>query len=228
MPLSSSLHYLTLTDNTSPPAWRAVPFHCRSPHRLFRFRCPPHFAAAMISDKKRSSRRISSLFSLGSNGSDQQGTASAASSESSGRLSKVKDRIASATHLTPDYPPPEPPEPPSLRHLTITPVESAPAALQSLQPPRSISSPVSRSSSPSRPNSPGTPNSDGGGGLLAPADAHKKLKRRSRLFAGTQSSDERISEPGPRPLAWVVGHRGKVPYNLTMLLNGEKVSLHVF
>jgi hypothetical protein len=25
-------------------------------------------------------------------------------------------------------------------------------------------------------------------------------------------------------MAWVVGHKGRVPYNLTMLLNGEKVS----
>jgi hypothetical protein len=30
-----------------------------------------------------------------------------------------------------------------------------------------------------------------------------------------------------QPLAWIVGHKGKVPYNLAMLLNGEKVRLNM-
>jgi hypothetical protein len=34
---------------------------------------------------------------------------------------------------------------------------------------------------------------------------------------------ETTSSSKSGPLAWVVGHRGKVPYNLTMLVNGEKV-----
>ncbi|KAF2749509.1 hypothetical protein M011DRAFT_440056 [Sporormia fimetaria CBS 119925] len=164
-----------------------------------------------MADKKRSTKRLSSLFSLGSNASDAPAD-SAAPSESSSRLRKVKNRISSATHLHPNYPPPEPPTPPFSK-LTIQPVDSAPAALESLEPPPPLHSPGSRSASPSRP------------GSSADDSSQKKLKRRSNLFGGPQSSDERISAHGrdARPLAWIVGHSGQVPYNLAMLLNGEKV-----
>ncbi|KAF2011113.1 hypothetical protein BU24DRAFT_53223 [Aaosphaeria arxii CBS 175.79] len=204
-------------------------------------------------EKKRSSRRISSLFSLG--GSDS-GAGSAGSSESSSRLTKVKNRISSATHLTPEYPPPPPPKQHgNTLQPTIHPVESAPAALD---PPPPISSAAnSRSSSPARPASttrsgsrpgsqttsrPGTRDglrdNYGGAGLQVPATGEtklRKLKRRSGLFGGAQTSDEGVHETSGRgpvkghanipggPLAWIIGHSGQVPYNLTMLLNGEKV-----
>ena len=70
------------------------------------------------------------------------------------------------------------------------------------------------------------PSGDGANSLLAPADPNmKKNRRRSRLFGGGESSDERVSDVDKDgPMAWVVGHKGRVAYNLTMLLNGEKVS----
>jgi hypothetical protein len=46
------------------------------------------------------------------------------------------------------------------------------------------------------------------------------------MFGGSNGSTADLSSAGAaggNPLAWIVGHRGKVPYNLTMLLNGEKV-----
>ncbi|KAF2469870.1 uncharacterized protein BDR25DRAFT_343534 [Lindgomyces ingoldianus] len=171
--------------------------------------------------KKRSSHRLSSLFSS-SSAPDHQDMGSAASSDSSGRLSKaVKSRVSSAQHLAPTYPPPPVPDYAFLKQPTITPVKPAPAALQ---PPPPLSSPDSRSASPAHSDlnsRPGTP--DNGSSRLTPADGLKKLKRRSRLFGGGQSSDEQVNVSGQGPLAWVVGHRGKVPYNLAMLLNGEKV-----
>lgn len=182
----------------------------------------------MLSDKKRSSHRLSSLFSISSS-SDHHESGSVASSESSGRLSKVKNRISSATHLTPDYPPPQPPNYSDQRQLTIQPVESVPATLE---PPPRIPAPRSRSESPARPptaarSRPGTANPDAAGGaaLNVPNDSKlKKLKRKSGLFGNTpRSSDEGVSDSSHGPLAWVVGHQGKVSYNLTMLLNGEKV-----
>ncbi|KAJ4988561.1 putative choriogenin Hminor [Stagonosporopsis vannaccii] len=182
----------------------------------------------MMGDKKKSSRRLSSLFSLGGSSEPQQGS-SAASSESSGRLSKVKNRISSAaststhqsaTHLTaPEYPPPSPQRrqsPPN--QLTIQPV-GGPPALESLEPPPHLDVP-SRSSSPGGVGSrPGTPNVDNEGKL-------RKLRRKSGLFGGANSSMTDVSRAGgagENPLAWIVGHKGKVPYSLTMLLNGEKV-----
>lgn len=182
----------------------------------------------MLGDKKKSSRRLSSLFSLGGSSEPHQGN-SAASSESSGRLTKVKNRISSAaststqqsaTHLTaPEYPPPSPQRrqsPPS--QLTIQPVGGS-SALEPLEPPPHLDVP-SRSSSPGGFGSrPGTPNTDHEGKL-------KKLRRKSGLFGGTNSSLTDLSRAGAageNPLAWIVGHKGKVPYSLTMLLNGEKV-----
>ncbi|KAF2999452.1 hypothetical protein E8E13_007935 [Curvularia kusanoi] len=185
----------------------------------------------MMGDKKKPSHRLSSLFSLG--GSSEQSSNSAASSESSGRLSKVKNRISSAaststtqsaTHLTaPEYPTPLPQRrqsPPN--QLTIQPVGSGSGspALEPLEPPPHLDVP-SRSSSPGGWGSrPGTPNLEvGNEGKL------KKLRRKSGLFGGLNGSTTDVSNAaGANPLAWIVGHKGKVPYNLTMLLNGEKVS----
>jgi hypothetical protein len=187
-------------------------------------------------EKKRSTHRLSSLFSLGSN-SEHAESGSVASSESSGRLSRVKNRITSATHLSPSYPPPAPPSVPaaSRSKLTIQPVESAPAALAPLEPPPPIPAAAgSRPGSPSR----SRPHSSAGrastSSLQIPDDSKlRKLKRKSLLFGSPHGSPHSSNEHLPYsrnaasgPLAWVVGHKGKVEYNLTMLLNGEKVRLH--
>jgi hypothetical protein len=62
----------------------------------------------------------------------------------------------------------------------------------------------------------------------------KKLRRKSGLFGGPPPGLEGVGGAHSRtststsnaasPLAWIVGHKGKVPYNLTFLLNGEKVA----
>ncbi|RAR09086.1 hypothetical protein DDE82_001998 [Stemphylium lycopersici] len=187
----------------------------------------------MLGDKKKSAHRLSSLFSVGSSESSS-GSASKTSpvpaSESGGRLSKVRNRLSSATHLTPEYPPPAAPKSPrqvSLSNPTIQPVE--PADLEPLEPPPPIDVP-SRASSPasSRPASPATPAT---AGLDPNAEGKlKKLRRKSGLFGGGPPDIGNDSGGGPgnaaattSPLAWIVGHKGKVPYNLTFLLNGEKV-----
>ncbi|KAH7081094.1 hypothetical protein FB567DRAFT_501373 [Paraphoma chrysanthemicola] len=182
----------------------------------------------MLGDKKKSSNRLSGLFSK-SDAPDNSSakTKSTTPSESTGRLTKVRNRISSATHLAPEYPPPPPPSAPrdaSLSNPTIQPVEPAEsiASLAPLEPPPTLGVPGSRTSSPVRGRSrPGTPNADSSNdGSL------KKLRRKSKLFGGSQAGDEvpgGISNAQPGPLAWVVGHKGKVPYNLAMLLNGEKV-----
>jgi hypothetical protein len=172
-----------------------------------------------MATKKKSSRRLSSIFSLGSN-SDEQSTGSSPSLQPN-RLTKVRNRLSSATHLAPDYPPPQAPayHNASIPQPTIQPVESAPAVLD---PPAPIPDSYSRSSSPAL-ERPLTPSADAGGNLMAPSGEAKKLRRRSKLFGGAQSSDEKVHQAQDNPLAWVVGHRGKVPYNLALLLNGEKV-----
>ncbi|KAF1995635.1 hypothetical protein P154DRAFT_341994 [Amniculicola lignicola CBS 123094] len=93
-----------------------------------------------------------------------------------------------------------------------------------LHPPPPIPGPASRSPSPGQGlGRPGTPPSDTGGSRLAPVE-EKKKRRVSRLFGGgASSSNEQVHQQQAGPLAWVLGHQGKVPYNLTMLLNGEKV-----
>ncbi|KAH7128439.1 hypothetical protein B0J11DRAFT_270921 [Dendryphion nanum] len=193
----------------------------------------------MLTEKKRSSRRLSTLFSSGT--SDNQDSASPNSSESTGRLTKVKNRISSATHLAPDYPAPAPPRFDNHLQPTIQPVGSAPPAPLHAPPsiPTSPAPHVAPPIAPGRPVSRGrqdtgttiTTISSGGGGsnLLVPTPSPdsrlKKLKRRSGLFGSAQSSDEHLNSSGTvkSPLAWIVGHKGKVPYNLTLLLNGEKV-----
>lgn len=180
-----------------------------------------------MGDKKNPRQRLSSLFSLGGTPSEPQQSNSAVSSESSGRLSKVKNRIASgassstqqsATHLTaPEYPPPSPrrrQSPPN--QLTIQPVGSP--ALDPLEPPPALDVP-SRSSSPGGWGSrPGTPNLG-----VENEGKLKKLRRKSGLFGGSNGSSANLSQGMSDPLAWIIGHKGKVPYSLTMLLNGEKV-----
>ena len=184
----------------------------------------------MLGGKKKSSNRLSGLFSKGSSDTHDNGSAktkSTTSSESTGRLTKVKNRLSSATHLAPEYPPPPPPSAPrhvSLSNPTIQPVEPVEptAPIEPLEPPPALAVPGSRNASPSRGSSrPGTPNADSSteGNL-------KKLRRKSKLFGGSQAGDEAtggIPQAQTNPLAWIVGHKGKVPYNLAMLLNGEKV-----
>lgn len=197
-------------------------------------------APTMLSaPRKNAGRRLSSLFSMGSadskDSNESKDTSSTTSSQSSSRLSKVKKRIVSHS-LTPDYPAPDPSprSVPPTAPVTIQHVESASAAFEPLEPPPPLTSsnPNSRSSSPSRLNKsrPVTPGSTPNGGLLIPSDPEvKKNRRRSKLFGYGDSSDERVQD-GQRhvggPLAWVVGHKGKVEYSLTLLLNGERVCLY--
>ncbi|KAF2203488.1 hypothetical protein GQ43DRAFT_469973 [Delitschia confertaspora ATCC 74209] len=179
--------------------------------------------------KKKSSYRLSSLFSISSSTSD---TTSAASSSSSSST-VPKTRQPSAQHLSPNYPPPAPPQLGSIpQGLTIVPVESAPVALQPLSTSRPVSrgsrgdSPARRSPLSSGPSTrPGTPNSEAGNKVAGDA-LRKRLRRKSKIFTFGSSSHESVYQPEnspASPLAWIVGHEGKVPYNLALLLNGEKV-----
>jgi hypothetical protein len=185
----------------------------------------------MLGDKKKSSNRLSGLFSKSSSDTQENGSVktSTTSPQSTGRLTKVKNRLSSATHLAPEYPPPAPPTAPRHSSLTnptiqpVTPIEST-ASLETLEPPPAFGAPPgSRNASPSRGGSrPGTPGADSSSeGNL------KKLRRKSKLFGGSLPGDQSTgsgSQAQDSPLAWIVGHKGKVPYNLAMLLNGEKVS----
>jgi hypothetical protein len=187
---------------------------------------------AMLGDKKKSSNRLSGLFSKSSDTSESGANKhkSPTPTEPTNRLTKVRNRLSSATHLAPDYPPPQASNaqrPASLANPTIQPVESleSTANLAPLEPPPPLTAPGSRNVSPSGKGSrPGTPGADSGSeGNL------KKLRRRSKLFGGSQMGDGLTgggSAPAAQdsPHAWIVGHKGKVPYNLAMLLNGEKVS----
>lgn len=189
----------------------------------------------MLGGKKKSSNRLSGLFSKSSDApeSGSNKLKSPTPTESTGRLTKVRNRLSSATHLAPDYPPPQPSNtqrPVSLSNPTIQPVESleSTANLAPLEPPPPLAAPGSRNASPSgRGSRPGTPGADSGSeGNL------KKLRRRSKLFGGSQIGDGLTGAGGAptaqnSPHAWIVGHKGKVPYNLAMLLNGEKVSCNL-
>lgn len=182
----------------------------------------------MLGDKKKSSHRLSSLFSIGSSSEPQDSKpaakiSSVPSSESSGgRLTKVKKRMSSGTHLTPEYPSPSQPQ--TARHASLStpaippPVEPA-GLLEPLEPPPPLEVP-SRGASPYN-SRPSTPSGDAGSeGNL------KKLRRKSRLFGGSQGGNEPLSSAPlaqGRPQAWIVGHKGKVAYSLTTLLNGDKV-----
>ncbi|KAL1643840.1 hypothetical protein SLS61_009068 [Didymella pomorum] len=119
--------------------------------------------------------------------------------------------------MAPEYPPPSPrrrQSPPN--QLTIQPVGSP--ALDPLEPPPALDVP-SRSSSPGGWGSrPGTPNLG-----VENEGKLKKLRRKSGLFGGSNGSSANLSQGMSDPLAWIIGHKGKVPYSLTMLLNGEKV-----
>lgn len=150
----------------------------------------PLSALTMLGDKKKSSNRLSGLFSKST--PDAQETPSSklkspTPSESTGRLTKVRNRLSSATHLAPDYPPPQAPGGPrnvSLSNPTIQPVDSveSTAHLAPLEPPPPLAVPGSRNASPSRSGSrPSTPGADSSGeGNL------KKLRRKSKLFGGSQ------------------------------------------
>lgn len=142
-------------------------------------------------------------------------------------------RVPSGQLLPPGYPPPPPPNLELHGQPTVTSVSAAPATTELLPPhaplndtlasgPSTGSQPASRAST-----RPGTPVLDGlnerHSGLPAPSN-NTKAKRRSWLLGGARSSDERVSESGHGdPLAWVIGHHGKVPYNLSLLIGGEKV-----
>jgi hypothetical protein len=86
------------------------------------------------------------------------------------------------------------------------------------------SRPGSRSGTPAG-SRPGTPrlrpqSSRGTGGLGVPEE--KEKKRRSWFGGGVPKAKEK-DEKTQVPLAWVVAHQEKVPYNMSLLLNAEKV-----
>jgi len=193
----------------------------------------------MLTDDKKASRRLTSLFSLSSpsephDRSPATNVASVPSSESSGgRLAKVKKRMTSATYLAPT------PTPPALaattRHaslaaptdLPVVPIDAAAppappasAAWEPLEPPPPLDA-ASRSSSPYN-SRPGTPSSDAGG-----EGGRLRLRRKSRLFGGSPGSGSGVSGAGS-PQAWIVGHQGKVAYSLTALLQGERVRCYAW
>ncbi|CAI6336356.1 unnamed protein product [Periconia digitata] len=195
----------------------------------------------MLSSKKRSTHRLSSLFMSSHN--DSSDTTSNGSSAGSGRLTKLKNRVSSSsTHLPIDQNPPPVPKLPPQHAVPMPPPSSrsappvqAPANITTqepdavLQPPPSIvtmNSPRSRSSSPGRLNKSRPNTSQGisnGSSMLAPADASaKKSRRASRFFGGGKSSDDSLKEKNV-PQAWVVGHKGKVPYDLAPLITGAPV-----
>jgi hypothetical protein len=188
----------------------------------------------MLGDKKKSSNRLSSLFSSSKAPSDTPDSAvtkakSPTPSESTGRLTKVRHRLSSATHLAPEPQAPTAPRPVSVSNPTVQSREpESAAALTPLEPPPPLAVPGSRNASPSR-------GGGGGGGGSRPGTAGgdsasegnlKKLRRRSKLFGGSQVGDGLTggaSQAQGSPNAWIVGHKGKVPYNMANLLNGEKV-----
>ncbi|KAF1914491.1 hypothetical protein BDU57DRAFT_549650 [Ampelomyces quisqualis] len=182
----------------------------------------------MLGVRKKSSSRLSSLFSKST--ADAQETASSklkppTAPESTRRLTKVRARLSSATHLAPDNSPQPGPRNFSLSNPYIQRVHSVEttADLAPLEPPPPLAVPRSRNASPSRGGSrPSTSGADSSG-----EGALKHLRRKSRLFSSSQvdlSAPAFVSPALPeRPFAWIVGHKGRVPYNLAMLLNGEKV-----
>jgi len=187
--------------------------------------CTQPDCSAMLGDKKKSSRRLSSLFSSGSSESSSTLNSTkpspAPSSESSSRLAKVRNRLSSATHLAPEQSPPSAPKSPN--HLSVSSPAAppvVPADLEPLEPPPPLDVP-SRASSPSG-SRPGTPS-------VEPANKLKKLRRKSGLFgSGPAISVDGLAGAnqagaGAGHSAWIVGHKGKVPYDLTLLLNGDKV-----
>ncbi|KAF2816297.1 uncharacterized protein BDZ99DRAFT_494145 [Mytilinidion resinicola] len=204
---------------------------------------------ARATSKHRATRRISSFFSSASSASDTSSLAnsdSVRSAQPSSRLApedsiaawqppppparkltKERERVVSH-HSAPAYPPPPPPPATSLTGPpTITPVHAEPAS--TLQPPSiSTTPPLLASQPPSRANSrPQTPIT---GNLIIPetlpVHTHdKKAKRKSFLF-GARGSSDHVHEAGSGaqgPLAWVIGHQGKVQYNLSILMGAEKV-----
>jgi hypothetical protein len=153
------------------------------------------------------------------------------SSESSGRLTKVRNRMSSAssaTHLAPDHLAPDhlapdhlaPVQPAAPRHVSLmNPTMESTDLLQPLEPPPPLSVPGPRTVSPSGSRSrPGTPNDSANEGNL------KKLRRRSKMFGGSAGDTGAGATQGQHsPVAWIAGHRVKVEYNLGMLLSGEQV-----
>lgn len=174
-----------------------------------------------MGDKKKNRLSSLNLFSKPPSDAPDANFLSTNSSESSGRLTKVRNRISSAssaTHLAPDHLPPVQPAAP--RHVSLmNPTMESTDLLQPLEPPPPLSVPGSRTVSPSGSRSrPGTPNDSANEGNL------KKLRRRSKMFGGSAGDTGAGAIQGQHsPVAWIAGHRAKVEYNLAMLLSGEQV-----
>ena len=206
-----------------------------------------------MASKKHSNRRVPSLFSLSSSdqGAKSKSPVEDVPSASypsnylsvdanrsripvASKLTKAsRERVPSGQLPPPGYPPPPPPNSELHGQPIITSASAAPATteLLSLHAPLNgtlASGPSTRSQPASRASTrPGTPVLDGPNerhsSLPAPSNS-TKAKQRSWLLGGARSSDERVSESGHGgPLAWVIGHHGKISYNLSLLIGGEKV-----
>ncbi|KAL5113702.1 hypothetical protein ACEQ8H_008407 [Pleosporales sp. CAS-2024a] len=173
----------------------------------------------MLGDKKKSTNRLSALFTK---------STSSTTLESTDRLTKVRHRLSSATHLAREHGAPTSPKGPrhaSLQNPTMQPMELDPAAACApLEPPPPLAGSASRNASPTgRGSRPGTPGTLGGDSSAGEGNL-KKLRPRSRLLGGSPADlAASASSAEDQPPAWIVGHKGKVPYNLAVLVSGEKV-----
>lgn len=196
-----------------------------------------------MATKKKSSHRLSSLFSLSS-----LSLSSSQDHKDDTRSASASDRLSPVPGYSPNASPgigkltKSPHERAGSGQLLTPPVYSSPVPyhselpstspqigwLEDLPPPPTIGdvSPGSRSMSPStsRPGSrassrPATPTLEVT--IEGPAQTkHSKLRRMSWMPGSSKSHNRDGSQA---PTAWVVGHPGKIPYNLGPLLAGEKV-----
>jgi hypothetical protein len=193
--------------------------------------------------KSRSANRLSALFTNTSNQGDQAPTEDPQKGDRSNKLYKTSytrshERLSSA-QLSPQvaYPTPQQLQQPhfnnrpTVTHVTHDGVSVPPPPL-----PMPTDRPLQRDASPvkSRPTSgtwapprphslgPGIPSGVPNMSTLSPIpiDTPKSSKRRS-LFG---SSKEDKYKAANKPMAWIAGHNEKLPYNIALLLSGERVS----
>ncbi|KAF2104322.1 hypothetical protein NA57DRAFT_29944 [Rhizodiscina lignyota] len=195
--------------------------------------------------KKKSSGRLSSLFSLGEK-DHKNGAGPPVPPKSTGnhlspnalpvqsnKLSKSSHERAPSEHLlpAPAYPPPAPAA--TLRkpvpHASTDNLSLAPPPITTTLLPRHASTGTPVSSRPgsaigSRPTTPLTPGGSPTSSLApnTPLSANK-VKRRSWLTGGGHSRTSSKAE-GHSPKAWILGHQPQEPYELTPLLSAQPVS----
>ncbi|KAI9690426.1 MAG: hypothetical protein M1822_009389 [Bathelium mastoideum] len=154
---------------------------------------------------------------------------------STSKLTKDR-RVSSWGNLLPSQSTPRTGPSPVQRRPTLSEVD--PRINEPLPPPPPIpglSGPASRNSSParslagsatsSRPTTPrrqhSTPDVMATSSLNPPV---KEEKRKSRGLFGRSKNKKKEEEQGPLiSLAWIIGHEGRVPYDVSPLVNGEKI-----